>query len=167
MGRGASKWKSDVATGRCWERLGGSCPTVVKLKVLMLAVLLPGSVTGTLASQPGQPLGLQGGTFGTPPLTHEWHRHGLLVTGAVEPLLAVRDLAEGAAHKGARHPGRLRLAYRHRRPDVSRGLPGRLRGGRNWADFDRALTKLTRSGPDGVFTGAPPTNRFYRAEVAP
>jgi hypothetical protein len=145
----------------------------------------------SVASQPGEPLGLQGETFGTPPLTHEWYRDGLLVTGAVEPLLAVRNLAEGAAHDyvlvtsnahGAVTNGPARIVVG--RPAtlgvaVGTSVNGSLTGTAgltyrvDYRDGSPAegtwqtLTNLTLAGPNGVFTDAPPTNRFYRAELVP
>lgn len=145
----------------------------------------------SVASQPGEPLGLQGDMSGTPPLTHEWYRDGLLVTGAVEPLLAVRDLAEGAAHEytlvtsnahGSVTNGPARIVVGQPATlgvaaDTSvngsltgtAGLTYRVdyRDGSPVEGAWQTLTNLTLSGSNGVFTDVPPTNRFYRAELVP
>jgi hypothetical protein len=143
------------------------------------------------AIRPGDSVTLNASLYGSPPLTHEWYRDGLLVTGAVEPLLAVRDLAEGAAHEytlvtsnahGSVTNGPARIVVGQPATlgvaaDTSvngsltgtAGLTYRVdyRDGSPVEGAWQTLTNLTLSGSNGVFTDVPPTNRFYRAELVP
>lgn len=145
----------------------------------------------SVASQPGEPLGLQGETFGSLPLTHEWYRDGQILAGAVEPLLALRDLVEGAAHEYVLVTSNAYGSITNGPARVVVGQPATLgvatgalvsgsltgtagltyrvdyRDGSPAEGVWRTLTNLTLSGPSGSFLDQPPTNRFYRAELVP
>lgn len=143
------------------------------------------------AIQPGEPLGLLGQTYGSAPMTYEWYRDGALMPEAAEPLLSLPNLPEGSSHQYAlvtlnalgsvtngpasvvvgRSPvlgiaggasvnaslaGTSGLTYRVEFKD---GSPA----GGDW----QTLTNLTLTGATGTFNDAPPTNRFYRAELLP
>lgn len=145
----------------------------------------------SIALPHGGSVTLNGTVYGSPPLTHEWYRDGLLVAGANEPLLAVRNLAEGAAHEytlvtstayGSVTNGPARVVVGQPATlGIATGAPfgGTLAGtagltyrvdyrdGSPAEGTWRTLTNLTLVGPSGTFVDQPPTNRFYRAELVP